>query len=156
MSVFLIYCLFCERLLPVNVKVGLTLVRWPYRTASVLVYGFLWASYCGVFLAFVLLDVLWRYAVWNCEYLERDAWAAIRVWTLSTHQCNTFCVKRLCRDNSKSTWEFDPGSERTLAAGLTHASRTNRVLRSTMVSGARVSNAWEHTLEYGITQGNLG
>ncbi len=35
------------------------------------------------------------------------------------------------------TGEFDPGSERTLAAGLTHASRTR--LRP---SGERVSNTW--------------
>ena len=54
-------------------------------------------------------------------------------------------VKHLCF----STWEFDPGSERTLAAGLTHASRAH--LR---VSGGRVSNAWEHTLFYGIASGN--
>ncbi len=37
------------------------------------------------------------------------------------------------------TGEFDSGSERTLAACLTHASLTGR---SNTVSGARVSNAW--------------
>ena len=36
--------------------------------------------------------------------------------------------------------EFDPGSGRTLAAGLTHASRTQAVLRDCL-SGARVRNA---------------
>lgn len=41
------------------------------------------------------------------------------------------------------------GSERTLAAGLTHASRTPR-----KGSGRRVSNAWEHTLSCGIAPGN--
>ena len=35
--------------------------------------------------------------------------------------------------------EFDPGSGRTLAACLTHASRTDSILRM-RVSGARVSN----------------
>jgi len=45
--------------------------------------------------------------------------------------------------------EFDPGSERTLAAGLTHASRAHP-----RVSGGRVSNAWEHTLLQGIATGN--
>ena len=35
--------------------------------------------------------------------------------------------------------EFDPGSELTLAACLTHASRTRR---SNTVSGERVSNTW--------------
>ncbi len=43
------------------------------------------------------------------------------------------------------TGEFDPGSERTLAACLRHASRTVRpvTLRGNgYTSGARVSNAW--------------
>ena len=35
---------------------------------------------------------------------------------------------------SSSTWEFDPGSERTLAAGLTHASRTR--------TSVRVADGW--------------
>jgi hypothetical protein len=37
--------------------------------------------------------------------------------------------------------EFDPGSGRTLAACLTHASRTDHPLRG-VVSGERVSNTW--------------
>ena len=37
--------------------------------------------------------------------------------------------------------EFDPGSGRTLAACLTHASRTESALRSDS-SGERVSNTW--------------
>ncbi len=37
--------------------------------------------------------------------------------------------------------EFDPGSGRTLAACLTHASRTERPLRG-YSSGERVSNTW--------------
>ncbi len=37
--------------------------------------------------------------------------------------------------------EFDPGSGRTLAACLTHASRTERPLRR-YSSGERVSNTW--------------
>ena len=36
--------------------------------------------------------------------------------------------------------EFDPGSGRTLAACLTHASRTENFLRN-VLSGERVSNA---------------
>ena len=39
------------------------------------------------------------------------------------------------------TGEFDPGSERTFAAGLTHASRTRSPLRR-VDSGARVRNTW--------------
>ena len=38
--------------------------------------------------------------------------------------------------------EFDPGSERTLAACLTHASRARKGEQSPEYSGARVSNAW--------------
>ncbi|KAF1855999.1 hypothetical protein Lal_00001509 [Lupinus albus] len=41
-------------------------------------------------------------------------------------------------------------TKRTLAAGLTHASRTPR-----KGSGRRVSNAWESTQPYGITHGNV-
>src|SRR5881392_3872262 len=37
--------------------------------------------------------------------------------------------------------EFDPGSGRTLAACLTHASRTVTLLRE-LISGERVSNTW--------------
>ena len=43
-------------------------------------------------------------------------------------------------------WEFDPGSGRTLAACLTHASRTE-FLRG--LSGERVSNAWRTCLSVG-------
>ena len=44
--------------------------------------------------------------------------------------------------------EFDPGSGRTLAACLTHASRTDEALRG-LVSGERVSNAWGTCLSEG-------
>ena len=44
--------------------------------------------------------------------------------------------------------EFDPGSGRTLAACLMHASRTE-CLRT--LSGARLSNTWVPALEWGIT-----
>ena len=45
-------------------------------------------------------------------------------------------------------WEFDPGSGRTLAACLTHASRTGWFLRGSL-SGERVSNAWGTCLSVG-------
>src|ERR1041385_5002382 len=38
--------------------------------------------------------------------------------------------------------EFDPGSESTLAARLTHASRTRKWGQLHEYSGARVSNTW--------------
>jgi len=50
--------------------------------------------------------------------------------------------------------EFDPGSELTLAACLTHASRTRR---SNTVSGERVSNTWVIFLQVGnkLSKGSL-
>ena len=44
--------------------------------------------------------------------------------------------------NEFSYGEFDPGSERTLAAWIRHASRTRKVPSGTEYSGKRVSNAW--------------
>lgn len=49
------------------------------------------------------------------------------------------------RSKSQSTFfgEFDPGSGRTLAACLIHASRADRTRAcSCLVSGGRVSNTW--------------
>ena len=48
--------------------------------------------------------------------------------------------------------EFDPGSERTLAAWLRHASRTDRS-SNIAVSGERVSNAWVTYPELGDNSG---
>ena len=70
--------------------------------------------------------------------------------------------ERLSSENGLNTWrcldiifrEFDPGSGRTLAACLTHASRTMKLwrrLRPTewWISGGRVSNAWVTCLSEG-------
>jgi len=76
---------------------------------------------------------------------EHQFWA--QVWNLvSSRRFRTKWSVKI----EFSTWEFDPGSERTLAAGLTHASRAPR-----KGSGRRVSNAWESTQPYGITHGNV-
>ena len=53
------------------------------------------------------------------------------------------------------TGEFDPGSERTLAACLRHASRAERLLRE-YSSGARVSNTWAIYLRVWDNPGKLG
>jgi hypothetical protein len=45
--------------------------------------------------------------------------------------------------------EFDPGSERTLAAWIRHASRTRKNPSGFEYSGERVSNAWETCLRAG-------
>ena len=61
------------------------------------------------------------------------------------------------REISILTWEFDPGSGWTLAACLTHASRTSLVgripsgWRPALASGGRVSNAWGTCLIPGDT-----
>ena len=39
--------------------------------------------------------------------------------------------------------EFDPGSERTLAAWIRHASRTRKLSSESEYSGERVSNGWK-------------
>ena len=39
--------------------------------------------------------------------------------------------------------EFDPGSERTLAAWIRHASRTRKLSSESEYSGERVSNRWK-------------
>src|SRR3954465_3089978 len=51
--------------------------------------------------------------------------------------------------------EFDPGSGRTLAACLTHASRAERPLRG-YSSGERVSNTWATYLSHRNTPGKPG
>ena len=51
--------------------------------------------------------------------------------------------------------EFDPGSGRTLAACLTHASRAVRPLRG-YTSGERVSNTWVICLALWDKPGKLG
>ena len=51
--------------------------------------------------------------------------------------------------------EFDPGSGRTLAAGLIHASRTGWS-SNTLVSGARVRNAYATYLLLGDSPKKFG
>ena len=48
-----------------------------------------------------------------------------------------------CCSNIFDNGEFDPGSERTLAAWIRHASRTGKSPSGDEYSGERVSNAWE-------------
>lgn len=52
--------------------------------------------------------------------------------------------------------EFDPGSESTLAARLTHASRARTGEQSSKYSGARVSNTWIIYLRVGNNPGKPG
>ena len=50
--------------------------------------------------------------------------------------------------------EFDPGSERTLAAWIRHASRTRKLPSGSEYSGERVSNAWETCPSMGDNSSN--
>ena len=50
--------------------------------------------------------------------------------------------------------EFDPGSERTLAAWIRHASRTRKFPSGNEYSGERVSNAWETCPSMGDNSSN--
>ena len=52
--------------------------------------------------------------------------------------------------------EFDPGSESTLAARLTHASRAGKEEQFSEYSGARVSNTWMICREVGNNPGKPG
>jgi hypothetical protein len=63
--------------------------------------------------------------------------------------CSVWCM--LCAFNG----EFDPGSGRTLAACLTHASRAVRPFRG-YTSGERVSNTWVTCPQLWDKPGKLG
>ena len=51
-------------------------------------------------------------------------------------------VRDLSEERKEVLGEFDPGSERTLAACLTHASRARKGGQPPEYSGERVSNTW--------------
>lgn len=63
-------------------------------------------------------------------------WSGFAFWLVLKSRASLGCV---CF--TFFVGEFDPGSGRTLAACLTHASRTERPLRG-YSSGERVSNTW--------------
>ncbi len=50
--------------------------------------------------------------------------------------------------------EFDPGSERTLAAWIRHASRTRKLPSGSEYSGERVSNGWKTCPSMGDNSSN--
>src|SRR5258705_13349636 len=72
-----------------------------------------------------------------------------RVWFFLMPVFGVFLLGQACSDSNSAralVWgflfgEFDSGSGRTLAACLTHASRTERPFRG-YSSGERVSNTW--------------
>ena len=85
--------------------------------------------------------------MFECENSQRISWVIAK----SKYLMNDF--KNLGSLNT-IYWEFDPGSGRTLAACLTHASRTelfgSRLRPSEFeFSGERVSNAWATCLSEG-------
>ena len=80
------------------------------------------------------------------QQIKRIKFSLIKLWTQST-KVRSLELKLWKNDFSSSAKddkiqffrEFDPGSGWTLAACLTHSSRTDS---SNTVSGGRVSNAW--------------
>ena len=100
---------------------------------------------------------------WTVRNLERF-WESIRTlqWKLKTFKTvnsDSIWMNELAKFNLTEinflTWEFDPGSGWTLAACLTHASRTKHFiwfpsgLIILWLSGGRVSNAWVTCLVLG-------
>ena len=100
---------------------------------------------------------------WTVRNLERF-WESIRTlqWKLKTFKTvnsDSIWMNELAKFNLTEinflTWEFDPGSGWTLAACLTHASRTKHFiwfpsgLIILWLSGGRVSNAWVTCLVQG-------
>ena len=72
-------------------------------------------------------------------------------------QVNLFTCQAEIKLNNLYNGEFDPGSGRTLAAGLTHASRTVTFLAcEKMTSGARVRNAYATYLTQGDSPKKFG
>ena|GEM_PF-3167626 len=75
----------------------------------------------------------------QCQLPRSGAW-------LNSHSRRRIPLVRrahssVCHDQTNLNGEFDPGSGRTLAACLTHASRTVKGACS-RISGERVSNTW--------------
>ncbi len=66
------------------------------------------------------------------------------------------CAFGASRFGQVQTGEFDPGSGRTLAACLRHASRARKPPSGGEYSGARVSNAWVIYLRARDNLGKLG
>ena len=68
-----------------------------------------------------------------------------------------YCEKK-SRDNCPvvvfDNGEFDPGSERTLAAWIRHASRTRKLSSESEYSGERVSNRWKTCPSMGDNSSN--
>src|SRR3970040_2077192 len=65
-----------------------------------------------------------------------------RYWSTGEASGNGPVKLALPERANRSFREFDPGSERTLAACLTHASRARKSRQRDEYSGERVSNAW--------------
>ena len=65
------------------------------------------------------------------------------------------CVEEpISKNQTFSFGEFDPGSELTLVACLSHASRTRKPPSGGEYSGERVSNTWVTCLQVGDNTSN--
>ena len=98
----------------------------------------------------------------KCEHRQFQGWLSdalkkltkFALWRKSRKTKVKFLLFQFRRRATNRDWtkEFDPGSDWTLAACFTHASRTAaQGACSRVASGARVSNTSERVLLWGIT-----
>ena len=118
--------------------------RWKSPSAPCKLNNVNMNKHLGQFLIKLFLS---QTELFECENSQRISWVIAK----SKYLMNDF--KNFGSFNT-IYWEFDPGSGRTLAACLTHASRTEFIglrLRPNEfeLSGERVSNAWATCLSEG-------
>ena len=70
-------------------------------------------------------------------------------WDVTSEKNRKFPVNYIINNG-----EFDPGSERTLAAWIRHASRTRKFPSGSEYSGERVSNGWKTCPSMGDNSSN--
>lgn len=87
-------------------------------------------------------QIIWLFVLWLFSFISlRDVFLESLIFVSGFVFCSGFPDYAETSVSSVFYGEFDPGSGRTLAACLTHASRTVRPFRG-YTSGERVSNTW--------------
>ena len=102
----------------------------------------------------------------NKLFRKKRHWTKLIKWYKRINHNKSISLKRntvsvWAKQTQSFYWEFDPGSGRTLAARLTHASRAMNIhwsLRGDLnrISGERVSNAWGTCLSQRDSLGKPG
>ena len=83
----------------------------------------------------------------KAEKFQRTCERSHTLKTVRKNKCDSKTKSQCLSGQTNLIWEFDPGSGWTLAACLTHASRTEFIcgsfrMEGYKLSGGRVSNAW--------------